>query len=53
MIIATSGHVDHGKTSLVRSLTNIETDNLEEEKARGLTIDLGYAYIQQEKNGRF
>jgi selenocysteine-specific elongation factor len=49
MIIATSGHVDHGKTSLVRSLTNIETDNLEEEKARGLTIDLGYAYIQQEK----
>ena len=49
MIIATSGHVDHGKTSLVRNLTNIETDNLEEEKARGLTIDLGYAYIQQEK----
>ena len=48
MIIATSGHVDHGKTSLVRSLTNIETDNLKEEKARGLTIDLGYAYIQQE-----
>ena len=44
MIIATSGHVDHGKTLLVHALTGIETDRLEEEKARGLTIDLGFAY---------
>jgi selenocysteine-specific elongation factor len=44
MIIATSGHVDHGKTLLVHSITGIETDSLEEEKARGLTIDLGFAY---------
>ena len=44
MIIATSGHVDHGKTLLVHAVTGIETDRLEEEKARGLTIDLGFAY---------
>ncbi|MFT4631239.1 MAG: selenocysteine-specific elongation factor [Candidatus Azotimanducaceae bacterium] len=44
MIVATSGHVDHGKTLLVHGLTGIETDRLEEEKARGLTIDLGFAY---------
>ena len=45
MIIATAGHVDHGKTSLVRALTGIDTDSLPEEKARGLTIDLGFAYV--------
>jgi selenocysteine-specific elongation factor len=45
MIIATAGHVDHGKTSLVRALTGIDTDRLPEEKARGLTIDLGFAYV--------
>src|SRR5579871_601173 len=45
MIIATAGHVDHGKTSLVRALTGIDTDRLSEEKARGLTIDLGFAYM--------
>lgn len=44
MIIATAGHVDHGKTSLVRALTGIETDSLEEERRRGLSINLGYAY---------
>ncbi|HPU53924.1 MAG TPA: GTP-binding protein, partial [Burkholderiaceae bacterium] len=44
MIIATAGHVDHGKTSLVRALTGVDTDRLEEEKRRGLTIDLGFAY---------
>jgi selenocysteine-specific elongation factor len=44
MIIATAGHVDHGKTSLVRALTGIDTDRLPEEKSRGLTIDLGFAY---------
>ena len=45
MIIATAGHVDHGKTLLVQSLTGVDTDRLEEEKARGLTIDLGFAYM--------
>ena len=45
MIIATAGHVDHGKTSLVKVLTGVDTDTLAEEKARGLTINLGYAYL--------
>ena len=45
MIIATAGHVDHGKTSLVRALTGVDTDRLEDEKRRGLTIDLGFAYV--------
>ena len=44
MIVATAGHVDHGKTTLIRALTGVETDRLPEEKARGLTIDLGFAY---------
>ena len=44
MIIATAGHVDHGKTSLVRALTGIDTDRLAEEQRRGMTIDLGFAY---------
>ena len=44
MIIGTAGHIDHGKTALVRALTGIETDRLKEEKARGITIELGYAY---------
>ncbi|MDA8626653.1 selenocysteine-specific translation elongation factor [Pseudomonadales bacterium] len=44
MIVATAGHVDHGKTSLVEMLTGIQTDQLQEEKDRGLTIDLGFAY---------
>lgn len=44
MLIATAGHVDHGKTTLVRALTGVETDRLPEEKSRGLTIDLGFAY---------
>ena len=45
MIVATAGHVDHGKTSLVRVLTGIDTDRLPEEKRRNLTIDLGFAYM--------
>lgn len=44
MIIATAGHVDHGKTTLIRALTNIDTDRLPEEKKRGMSIDLGFAY---------
>ena len=44
MIIATAGHVDHGKTSLVKQLTGVDTDRLPEEKKRGMSIDLGFAY---------
>ncbi len=44
MILATAGHIDHGKTALVRALTGVDADRLPEEKARGLTIDLGFAY---------
>ncbi|MBL4821018.1 MAG: selenocysteine-specific translation elongation factor, partial [Gammaproteobacteria bacterium] len=51
--IATAGHVDHGKTSLVRQITGINTDTLAEEKSRGLSINLGFAYhhITQDKDG--
>ena len=45
MIIGTAGHIDHGKTSLVKALTGIDADRLKEEKARGITIDLGFAYL--------
>ncbi|MHB1676801.1 MAG: selenocysteine-specific translation elongation factor [Sulfuriferula sp.] len=44
MIIGTAGHIDHGKTSLVKALTGVDADRLKEEKERGITIDLGYAY---------
>ena len=44
MIVATAGHVDHGKTTLVKALTGVDTDRLAEEQRRGLTIDLGFAY---------
>ncbi len=44
MIAGTAGHIDHGKTSLIRKLTGIDTDRLKEEKARGISIDLGFAY---------
>ena len=44
MIVATAGHVDHGKTELIRALTGVDTDRLPEEKSRGLSIDLGFAY---------
>lgn len=47
MIIATAGHVDHGKTSLLQAITGINADRLPEEKARGMTIDLGYVYWPQ------
>jgi len=45
MIVGTAGHVDHGKTSLVRALTGVDGDRLKEEKVRGITIDLGFAYL--------
>ncbi len=48
MIIATAGHVDHGKTLLVKALTGVDTDRLPEEKRRGMTIDLGFAYLPVE-----
>ena len=44
MIVGTAGHIDHGKTALVRALTGIDTDRLKEEQARGITIELGFAY---------
>lgn len=46
MIVTLAGHVDHGKTSLVQALTGVDTDRLAEEKRRGLTIDLGFAYLK-------
>ena len=42
-VVGTSGHIDHGKTTLVRALTGVDTDRLAEEKARGITIDIGFA----------
>jgi selenocysteine-specific elongation factor len=48
MIVGTAGHIDHGKTSLVRALTGVDTDRLKEEKARGISIELGYAYTPLE-----
>src|SRR6516162_6658362 len=45
MIVGTAGHIDHGKTALARALTGIDTDRLKEEKERGITIDLGFAYL--------
>ena len=44
MIVATAGHIDHGKTALVQALTGVDADRLPEEKKRGMTIDLGFAY---------
>src|ERR1700722_12027573 len=46
IIIGTAGHIDHGKTALVRALTGIDTDRLDEEKRRGISIDLGFAHLQ-------
>ncbi len=45
LVIGTAGHIDHGKTALVRALTGMDTDRLEEEKLRGMTIDLGFAFL--------
>ena len=46
LILGTAGHIDHGKTALVRALTGTDTDRLPEEKRRGITIDLGFAYLE-------
>src|SRR3974390_2099216 len=45
MIVGTAGHSDHGKTTLVRALTGVDTDRLPEEKRRGISIELGYAFM--------
>jgi selenocysteine-specific elongation factor len=46
VIVGTAGHIDHGKTSLVKALTGIDADRLDEEKRRGITIDLGFAHLE-------
>src|SRR5918992_1644638 len=45
-VVGTAGHVDHGKSTLVRALTGIDPDRLQEEKERGMTIDLGFAWLK-------
>jgi selenocysteine-specific elongation factor len=52
IVIGTAGHIDHGKTALVRALTGIDTDRLKEEKQRGISIDLGFAHLQLSENVR-
>src|ERR1700678_2581555 len=52
VIVGTAGHIDHGKTALVKALTGIDADRLEEEKRRGITIDLGFAHLQLTPNLR-
>ena len=44
-VIGLAGHIDHGKTALVKALTGVNTDNLLEEKQRGMTIDIGFAFL--------
>src|SRR4030067_3217855 len=46
IILGTAGHIDHGKTSLVKAMTGIDTDRLKEEKERGITIALGFAHLE-------
>src|SRR5260221_10437294 len=47
IIVGTAGHIDHGKSSLVEALTGTHPDRLEEEKRRGITIDLGFAFLEE------
>ena len=51
VIVGTAGHIDHGKTALVKALTGIDADRLEEEKRRGITIDLGFAHLELPGSG--
>ncbi len=51
LILGTAGHIDHGKTALVRTLTGVDTDRLKEEKARGITIELGFAELADSEGG--
>ncbi len=51
LMVGTAGHIDHGKTSLIKAITNIDADRLKEEKKRGITIDLGFAYYET-NNGK-
>jgi selenocysteine-specific elongation factor len=52
VVIGTAGHIDHGKTALVKALTGIDADRLEEEKRRGITIDIGFAHLELPAPGR-
>ncbi|MEL7609304.1 MAG: selenocysteine-specific translation elongation factor [Bacillota bacterium] len=52
VIVGTAGHIDHGKTALIKALTGTDTDRLKEEKKRGITIDLGFAYLPLEDGSR-
>ena len=52
VIIGTAGHIDHGKTTLIKALTGRETDTLEEEKRRGISINLGFTYFDLPSNKR-
>ena len=52
MIVGTAGHIDHGKTTLVRALTGVDTDRLPEEKKRGISIELGYAFLDTPEGDR-
>ena len=51
-VVGTSGHIDHGKTALVKALTGVDADRFEEEKQRGITIDLGFAPYEDESGTR-
>lgn len=46
IIVGTAGHIDHGKTALVKALTGMDADRLKEEKQRGITIDIGFAFLK-------
>jgi len=52
IIVGTAGHIDHGKTELIKALTGIDTDRLKEEKERGITIDIGFAHLELEEGLR-
>jgi selenocysteine-specific elongation factor len=53
VVLGTAGHIDHGKTALVRALTGVDTDRLKEEKERGITIELGFAELAVDERNRF